>query len=146
MRYLILNGPNLNMIGLRNHKYYGEKTLDEVNKEIEQYCLNKKIEVSFFQSNSESEIIDYLQKHYNDYDKIVANLGAYTHYSYAIRDALELTNATIAEVHISNINNRESFRKISVIEDISKVRVIGKGTDGYIEAIKLLEELKWIKK
>ena len=139
MQYLILNGPNLNMIGIRNHEIYGTKTLEEVNEEIKKYCAENNISVSFYQSNSESDIINYLQKNYNVYERIVANLGAYTHYSYAIRDALELTNAEIAEIHISDINNREDFRKKSVIEDISKVRVIGKGTKGYIEAIKLLE-------
>ena len=108
MRLLILNGPNINMIGIRNHDLYGNKSY----------------------------------KNYNKFDSIVANLGAFTHYSYAIRDAIELTNAKIAEVHISDINNRELFRKNSVIEDISSIRIIGKGTDGYLEAIKLLEDKK----
>lgn len=146
MRFLILNGPNINMIGIRNKELYGNKTYNEVVKEIKSYCNHKNIIVEFFQSNSEEKIINYLQKNYNKFDNIVANLGAYTHYSYAIRDALELTNATIAEVHISDIDHREPFRKISVIEDIAKYRVIGKGTEGYIEAIKLLEEQAWKKK
>lgn len=142
MRLLILNGPNINMIGIRNHDLYGNKSYKELINEIKEYCIQKNIKVSFFQSNSEEKIINYLQKNYNKFDSIVANLGAFTHYSYAIRDAIELTNAKIAEVHISDINNRELFRKNSVIEDISSIRIIGKGTDGYLEAIKLLEDKK----
>ena len=129
MRLLILNGPNINMIGIRNHDLYGNKSYKELINEIKAYCIQEKI-------------INYLQKNYNKFDSIVANLGAFTHYSYAIRDAIELTNAKIAEVHISDINNREPFRKNSVIEDISLIRIIGKGTDGYLEAIKLLEDKK----
>lgn len=135
MKLLIINGPNINMLGIRNKNVYGTTTYRDLIKQIKKHGKDKNINIKFYQSNSESSIITFIHKSYNKYDGFIVNLGAFTHYSYAIRDALELVSSKIVEIHISDIYKREEFRKVSVIEDIASFRVIGKGTDGYIEAI-----------
>lgn len=135
MKLLIINGPNINMLGIRNKNVYGTTTYRDLIKQIKRHGKDKNINIKFYQSNSESSIITFIHKSYNKYDGFIVNLGAFTHYSYAIRDALELVSSKIVEIHISDIYKREEFRKVSVIEDIASFRVIGKGTDGYIEAI-----------
>lgn len=135
MKLLIINGPNINMLGIRNKNVYGTTTYRDLIKQIKRHGKDININIKFYQSNSESSIITFIHKSYNKYDGFIVNLGAFTHYSYAIRDALELVSSKIVEIHISDIYKREEFRKVSVIEDIASFRVIGKGTDGYIEAI-----------
>lgn len=128
------------MLGFREANLYGNTTYSKLKKDLFSYAREKKICLKIYQSNSESAIINYIQKHYNKFDGFVVNLGAYTHYSYAIRDAFELVKVPIIEVHISNISEREEFRKISVIADLSLKSIIGHGTDGYFEAIDLLQK------
>lgn len=138
MNILIVNGVNLNMLGIRDTKIYGQETyLDLVNK-IKKYAKEKKIKVKCVQSNYEGKIVEYIQKSINKYDGIVINAGAYTHYSIAIKDALNAVNIPKVEVHISNIYEREDFRKVNFIKDECIASVIGKGLDGYLEAIDIL--------
>lgn len=138
MNILIVNGVNLNMLGIRDTKIYGQETyLDLVNK-IKKYAKEKKIKVKCVQSNYEGKIVEYIQKSINKYDGIVINAGAYTHYSIAIKDALNAVNIPKVEVHISNIYEREDFRKVNFIKDECIASVVGKGLDGYLEAIDIL--------
>lgn len=138
MNILIVNGVNLNMLGIRDTKIYGKETyLDLVNK-IKKYAKEKKIKVKCVQSNYEGKIVEYIQKSINKYDGIVINAGAYTHYSIAIKDALNAVNIPKVEVHISNIYEREDFRKVNFIKDECIASVVGKGLDGYLEAIDIL--------
>lgn len=138
MNILIINGPNINMLGQRKADVYGHHTYKDLKKQVTMYAANQRIYVKIYQSNHEGKIIDYIQKVYKKYDGMIINPGALTHYSYALRDCLEIVDVPIIEVHISDINKRESFRKISVIEDVVKDRVIGKGMNSYLEAIDLL--------
>ena len=132
MKFLILNGPNLNMLGFRNKKHYGSFTLKDLENHILKFCQNK-YAVEFFQSSYEGSIIDKL--HSTDADCVILNAGAYTHYSYAIRDAIECIVPDVIEVHISKISERENFRKISVIKDVCIHSIEGEGMDSYIKAI-----------
>lgn len=132
MKFLILNGPNLNMLGLRDKKHYGSFTLKGLENRILEFCKGK-CETEFFQSNFEGAIIDKL--HSTDADCVILNAGAYTHYSYAIRDAIECIPCDTIEVHISKISEREDFRKVSVIKDVCIYSVEGLGMDSYIKAI-----------
>ena len=142
MNILIVNGVNLNMLGIRDTKIYGQETyLDLVNK-IKKYAKEKKIKVKCVQSNYEGKIVEYIQKSINKYDGIVINAGAYTHYSIAIKDALNAVNIPKVEVHISNIYEREDFRKVNFIKDECIASVVGKGLDGYLEAIDILKNRK----
>lgn len=135
MRLIILNGPNINMLGIRKPDIYGKETYSNLNKRIKIYAKQKNINIKIYQSNHEGKMIDFIQKNYNKYDGYIVNAGAYTHYSYAIKDALELIKKPIIEVHITDTKNREDFRKISVFSDLVKKQIIGKGTDGYLLAI-----------
>lgn len=137
-RILIINGPNLNMLGVREPNIYGAETLDSLYKKIKKRADELNLEVSFFQSNTEGEIIDEIQKALNSYDGIVINPGAYTHYSIAIRDAIASIDIPVIEVHISNVYKREEFRHKSVIAPVCKGQICGLGSNGYIYA---LEEL-----
>lgn len=137
----VINGPNLNFLGIREKEVYGSENYESLCEYIENYCSKKKIEVEIFQSNSEGQIIDFLQKaYYEKVDGIVINPGAYTHYSYAIFDALKSVLIPTVEVHLSDIYNREDFRKVSVTAPACVKQIYGKGKDGYIEAIKFLVE------
>ncbi len=135
MQLIILNGPNINMLGIRKPNIYGTEAYSNLNKRIKAYAKKKSIDVKIYQSNHEGKLIDFIQKNYNKYDGYIINAGAYTHYSYAIKDALELIKKPIIEVHISDTKNREDFRKISVFSDLVEKQIIGKGTDGYLLAI-----------
>lgn len=136
MKVLVINGPNLNLLGTRKPEVYGSRTLAEINKYIEDYFKNTKI--SFFQSNHEGEIIDAIQQAPNKYEGVVINAGAFTHYSYAIRDAIEAISLPVVEVHLSNIANRENFRNTSVISAVCKGSISGFGRYGYILAVRAL--------
>ena len=139
MKLLIINGPNLNLIGRREVDVYGKENLDQIINWVSENIKNSKVDLIWFQSNSEGDIIDKL--HWamdNNIEGIIINPGAYTHYSYAIRDAISSIEIPTIEVHLSNINKRENFRKISVVKDVCKKQIKGKGKEGYLEAIKIL--------
>ena len=134
MNILVINGPNLNLLGERDISIYGKETLDELMSQLN----SKKFEFHFFQSNHEGEIIDIIHQKRNWADGIIINPGAFTHYSYAIRDAIESVNLPTVEVHLSNINNRESFRKISVISEVCIAQIHGLGGKSYIKGLEKL--------
>lgn len=141
MNILVINGPNLNLLGRRNTELYGHESLKELNKHIKaNYKNKKKVNIDFFQTNSEGEIIDKIHSYVysQDVDGVVLNPGAYGHYSYAIRDAIEAVNYPVIEVHITNVLNREDFRKKLVLSDVCEKVILGKGTNCYIEAIDYL--------
>ena len=140
MTYLIINGPNLNNLGRRDTSIYGSMTLRQIGEEIKERAAELGQEVLFFQSNHEGALIDYLQEHGPSSDGIVINPGALTHYSYALRDALEDLGVPVVEVHISDIHSREPFRRHSVIKDIARKQISGNGWKGYLEALELLVE------
>ncbi len=137
MKILVINGPNLNFLGIREKNIYGNQDYNSLISMIEDKCKKDGIEVECYQSNHEGAIIDKLQEAYfNGTDGIVINPGAYTHYSYAIHDALKsLENIIKVEIHISDINSREEFRKVSVTAPACHKQIYGHGFDGYIEAI-----------
>ncbi len=138
MKLLVVNGPNLNLLGERNPEQYGRETLQDINDEILERNLNTH-EVRFFQSNHEGEIIDFLHEQRTWAEGIVINPGALTHYSYALRDAIEAVELPCVEAHLSDIANREEFRKVSVIQPVCIGQVKGKGKQSYFEAITILE-------
>ena len=139
MKLLIINGPNLNLIGRREVDVYGKENLDQIINWVSENIESSKVDLIWFQSNSEGDIIDKL--HWaidNQVLGVIINPGAYTHYSYAIRDAIYSIEIPTIEVHLSNIDERENFRKKSVIRDVCKKQIKGKGKEGYLEAIKVL--------
>ena len=139
----IINGPNLNFLGIREITQYGSTSYDELKNLIHSEAKKLKIKTVFFQSNIEGEIVDYIQNLINNENSsVVINPGAYTHTSIAIRDALQTysQNDDIVEVLISDINQREQFRKTNLISDISNKSIIGKGVQGYIEALEYINE------
>ena len=142
MRILVLNGPNLNMLGIREPDIYGRDTYSDLVNLIEEHCKNKGIEVKCLQSNHEGDLVDYIQQAFFDKtDGIVINPGAYTHTSVALLDALKAVSIPAVEVHISKVNERESFRQISYVSYYCSKTITGKGFDGYIEAIDYLAAL-----
>jgi len=143
MKILVINGPNLNMLGKRDKVSYGEKTLAEVNSLVEKEGKALDVEVLTFQSNSEGALIDFIQKQADSADGIIINPGALTHYGFSLRDALADTKLSIIEVHLSNIYAREEWRTKSVIAPIAKGQISGLGWRGYIAALRILTgELK----
>jgi 3-dehydroquinate dehydratase-2 len=142
MKLLVINGPNLNFLGIREKGIYGTQDYSYLLKLIEDKAKEKKVEIEIFQSNIEGEIIDRLQKAYHDQvDGIVINPGAYTHYSYAIRDALASLTVPKVEVHISNIHQREEFRHTSVTAPVCTGQIAGLGLQGYLLAIDAIIDL-----
>lgn len=137
MKILVVNGPNLNMLGKRDKKYYGTLTLNDINKEIKNRA-NKNTKLKFFQSNEEGKLVTFVQKHLN-YDAIIINGGAYTHTSIALHDALELFKGIIVEVHLSNILEREDYRKTDYIKPLAKICFMGKKENSYYEALSYLQ-------
>lgn len=132
MKIRIINGPNINFTGIREKGIYGTKTLADIEKDILDFAKNNNIEAECFQSNYEGGIIDYLQKcYYEGVDGIVINPGAFTHYSYAIRDAIASVNIPVVEVHMSNIHKREEFRHTSVTVPVCIGQICGLGDYGY---------------
>lgn len=139
MKILVINGPNLNMTGIREKGVYGSLTLEEINKIILEKCERDNIECLFFQSNCEGEIIDKIHETHNSYDGVIINAGAYTHYSYAIHDAIASVSTPFVEVHMSNVHGREEFRHKSVISPVCAGVIAGFGYNSYllgVEAIK----------
>ena len=139
MKILVLNGPNLNFLGIREKGIYGSKDYKDLLEMLQKMADDLGIELETFQSNSEGEIIDRIQKAYLDkVDGIVINPGAYTHYSYAIRDALASVLCPIIEVHISNVHKREEFRHVSVTAPVCTGQIVGLGLKGYLLAMDAL--------
>lgn len=138
MNILIINGPNINMLGIREPNIYGKMTYDELLKTVEQHCKKNNINCEFYQSNHEGDIVDKIQSAYGKIDGIVINPAAYTHTSVAIADALKAVGIPTVEVHISDVSKREAFRQISYVRDICIDSVIGHGTEGYNEAVDIL--------
>lgn len=143
---LVINGPNLNLLGRRSPEIYGEKKLDDLENELTKHYSEKGIDLKFFQTNNEGEIIDKIHEaDYIRYDTgedlclgIVLNPGAFAHYSYSIRDAIEAIQTDVIEVHISDVYNREDFRKIMLLSDVCKKTIVGRGIKGYYDAIDYL--------
>ena len=144
MNILILNGPNINMLGKREPELYGQRGYDALVAGIEQYCQKKDVRVSFFQSNHEGALIDRIQEGCGEVDGIVFNPAAYTHTSVALLDAIKAVAIPTVEVHLTDISSREDFRQISYIRQACIATISGHGFEGYLEAIDLL--LKHLKK
>ena len=138
----IVNGPNLNFLGIREIEKYGTASYKDLVNTLEEKARELNLELNFFQSNIEGEIVDALQNSFQTSEWIVINPGAYTHTSIAIRDCLAYlsTKLKIIEVHLTDINNRENFRNINLISEFCEKSIIGKGIDGYIEALEYINE------
>lgn len=143
MKFLVMNGVNLNLTGFREKGVYGNETLAEINAKISSYCKANGDEADFYQSNSEGLLVDKLHEAFLNraYDGIIFNAGAYTHYSYAIRDAIVAIDIPVVEVHMSNVHAREEFRRRSVISEVCKGTVSGFGAGSYIAALEGLRFL-----
>ncbi|HEK86328.1 MAG: type II 3-dehydroquinate dehydratase [Candidatus Saccharicenans sp.] len=141
MKILVVNGPNLNLLGKRKKEFYGQMTLEEINKLLAKKAETLQIEVEFFQSNSEGKIIDELQQKADKFDALIINPGALTHYSYALRDALESLSIPVIEVHLSNIFAREDFRRQSVTAPVCAGMIAGFGWKSYSAALDILYSL-----
>lgn len=137
MKILIMNGPNLDMLGVREPEIYGSETLFNINDYIVNTFKSEDVEFDFYQSNHEGDLIDKIHSTIGKYDGVVYNPGAHTHYSYALRDAISSVSTPFIECHLSDINNREPFRKKSVIRPACEDQIFGKGKDSYVEAVNL---------
>ena len=140
MKILVINGPNLNMLGIREPDHYGRETYADLVAKIQNHCAGKGVEVKLYQSNHEGDLVDEIQRAWGDADGIVINPGAYTHTSIAILDAVKSVNIPTVEVHISKVEEREDFRRISYVRLACVKTITGHGTDGYLEAIDFLTE------
>ena len=140
MKILVINGPNLNMLGIREPDHYGRETYTDLVKKIEGHAAGRGVEVKCLQSNHEGDLVDYIQSAYGAFDGIVINPGAYTHTSIAILDAVKAVSLPTVEVHISRVDEREDFRRVSYIRAACLATISGHGTDGYLEAMDLLIE------
>lgn len=139
-KIMIINGPNLNMLGIREPEVYGNKTYADLEAYIEDYAAEIGVEATVLQSNSEGEIIEFIHHALGNYDGIIINPGAYTHYSYAICDALSSVNIPAIEVHLSNIHKREEFRRKSVTAPACVGQISGLGFKGYRLALDYLKD------
>ncbi|MEE1048169.1 MAG: type II 3-dehydroquinate dehydratase [Clostridia bacterium] len=142
MKILVINGPNINMLGIREPEHYGKETYSDLVSKIQKHCDMKNVDVKIFQSNHEGDLVDEIQKACGNAGGIVINPGAYTHTSIAILDAVKSVNIPTVEVHISKVEEREDFRQISYIRLACIKTITGHGTDGYLEAIDYLIEGK----
>ena len=142
MKILVINGPNLNMLGIREPEIYGAKTYKDLCEMIEAHSEKLGIEVEIYQSNHEGDLVDKIQSAYKVFDGIVINPAAYTHTSVALLDALKSVGIPAVEVHISDVASRESFRQISFVREYCAKTICGKGFNGYLEAIDFLAEAK----
>lgn len=140
MKLLVINGPNLNRLGLREPAIYGSKTLTDLEKDLLIFGETERIEITCFQSNHEGDLIDAIHEADAQYEGIVLNPGAFTHYSYAIRDAIASVSVPVIEVHISNVHAREEFRHTSVTAPVTIGQIIGLGFKGYELAMLALKE------
>jgi len=140
MRILVINGPNLNMLGIREPHLYGNQNYDHLCKMIKTFADENGIEADIFQSNHEGCIVDRIQQAYGNFDGIVINPAAYTHTSVALLDALKSVSIPAVEVHISDVSKREEFRQVSYVRYYCEKTICGHGFDGYIEAMEYLKE------
>jgi len=140
MRIYVLHGVNLDTLGRRDPTHYGVITLPELEGKIKEWGEALGLEVVCRQTNFEGEYVEWLHEALDGADGVIVNPGAWTHYSYAIRDALELLEVPVVEVHLSNIDSREEWRRISVVRDVAALTVMGKGPDGYREALEFLSK------
>ena len=138
MKILVINGPNLNMLGIREPDHYGRETYSDLIAKIERYCEEKAVECECYQSNHEGCLVDKIQQAYGSFDGIVINPGAYTHTSIALLDAVKSVSIPTVEVHISKVEEREDFRQVSYIRLACVKTITGQGTDGYLQAIDFL--------
>jgi len=142
MKILVINGPNLNLLGVREPEIYGNRTLNDINADIATKAKEIGVECEFFQSNSEGELVSAVHSVLGDeYAGCVINAGAYTHYSYALRDAISSVNKPFIEVHMSNVHSREEFRHKSVISAVCKGVIAGFGENSYHLAVKAVKDL-----
>ena len=141
MKLLIINGPNLNFLGIREPDHYGRETYQDLVDKVRAYCETRGVDASFYQSNHEGDLVDQIQQAYFDgVDGIVINPGAYTHTSIALLDAVKAVRIPTVEVHISAVETREDFRQVSYIRAACIGTITGQGTDGYLRAVDLLLE------
>ncbi|BDI30176.1 3-dehydroquinate dehydratase [Capsulimonas corticalis] len=141
IKIAVIHGPNLNMLGIRDPDIYGKDNFDSVNQKIEAHAKSLGLEITIQQSNSEGAIIDFVQEAMSWADAIVINPGAYTHYSYAIRDAIGDSRLPTIEVHLTNVHAREEFRRNSVISPVSTGQIVGFGTNSYLLALTAAKRL-----
>ena len=143
-KIIILNGPNLNLLGEREKNKYGDITLNDIENNCKEFSEKNEISISLFQSNIEGELVEEIQKARNEQNGLIINAGGYTHTSVAIHDALKILKIPIVELHITNIYNREEFRHKSLISKIANGIICGFGTDGYVMALQAMK--KFLKK
>ena len=141
MKILVINGPNINMLGIREPEHYGKETYADLTEKIRNHCEKKNIEVKIYQSNHEGDLIDKIHSARECFDGVVINAGALTHYSYALRDAIACVKLPFVEVHMSNIHAREEFRQKSVIAPVCAGQIAGFGKNSYFLAIMALKDL-----
>lgn len=140
MKICVINGPNINFLGIREPDIYGRETYESLLEKIKTHCDKNGIEVEFFQSNHEGAMVDKIQDCYGKIDGIVMNPAAYTHTSVALLDAVKAVGIPTVEIHISDVSKREDFRQISYVRAACVKTIVGHGTDGYLEAIDFLKE------
>ena len=138
MKIMVINGPNLNMLGIREPAHYGRETYKDLIQRIEDHAKTLGVDVTCLQSNHEGDLVDFIQSAYGAYDGIVINPGAYTHTSIAILDAAKSVGVPLVEIHISKVEEREDFRQVSYIRLAAIATITGHGTNGYLEAMDLL--------
>ena len=141
IKIIILNGPNLNLLGEREKNQYGTETLKDIEKSCKKFAEKNLVKVDFFQSNIEGELVEKIQQSRNIYNGLIINAGGYTHTSVAIHDALKIIRIPIIELHISNIYNREEFRHKSLISKVANGIICGFGTEGYEMAVNAIKKL-----
>ncbi len=146
MKIVVIQGPNLNMLGIREQQVYGPMKLEQIHAQMKEFATQNGIEVEFFQSNLEGEIVDKVQECYGEAQGIIINAAAYTHTSIAIRDAIAAVNIPTIEVHISNIHRREEFRKTNMIAPVCSSSIVGFGPFGYhlamVGMLQIMNEIK----
>ena len=138
MKVMIINGPNLNMLGVREPEHYGRETYADLVAKIRAYADQNGVTVDFLQSNCEGELVTAIQQTYKNHDGIILNPGAYTHTSIALLDALKAVGTPCVEVHISKVEQREAYRQISYVREACIATITGEGTDGYLHAMDIL--------
>ena len=142
MKILIINGPNLNFLGRRDSKLYGTLTLEEINNSISSMASELGLFVNFFQSNHEGALIDFIQQNSDEFDGMIINAGALTHYGLSLADAIADSKTPAIEIHLSNVHSREEFRRKSVIAHLCIGQIAGFGANGYLMALNLFSNLK----
>ena len=140
-KIIILNGPNLNLLGERENEKYGKFTLKDIKTDCNKFSLENNVDLSFFQSNIEGELVDAIQKARKEHEGLIINAGGYTHTSVAIHDALKILKIPIIELHITNIYNREEFRHKSLISKLASGILCGFGTEGYVMALQATKKI-----